>query len=712
MKNAYYVIQSQVRKKRNVKNTAYHSLAVFIILLIISFSYTSKAQINYTDIIPDSQIPLNDTLIVDLNHDSINDIKIFMASDGYSSQAFYIFLSNQTYVAINNDSASVIEYGETINDELEWSNTEKVRMLYFDDSNSVGNWAGINHGFLGMKLHIENESYYCWLRLHIIGEGWPTYMYALDYAINNSANEEIYAGDGLPTCATSLYAQDINDYFDGRDIQITFTKAYNENLFTEYRIFLARTDDENAEDLNYMNQLPENKYLSIMTNPNNQDFKIDTILSQESTDIDGSAISPNIPYKIHILNIAATGNSSDNILSTPSNELILLSLTGEAKNIMVQDIDNNNSSRDVQVSFTAADNEQFVNEYRIFISPVEESSDFTTETALSLSEEFYTSVDPNTNTVIILNDHQKDISGHWIEEGHFYHAFILSVTNAYTISGILSSPSRMFILKSPNYFSAGHGNGENIEYHLADDVFSNTDTWNGIKEDPYYDWGESEIDINRDGLVDFRLYGGFMQHLTYNEDYYYLVPERNNMVLHCEHTEHTWIDIIQEGDAIGDGYHFTNEACLLNRVTTSADFPTQHSGHLPADFSSTSYYIGFCIMDGDRPQYGWLRLEGLRFQEYAFVDISSGTHQLVSQHSFSVFPNPTHSRINIQSSSNLFLKEHISISIINSIGNSIEEFELNEESISKDISHYPTGLYFIIFRKDDVIIETQRVIIE
>jgi hypothetical protein len=711
MKNAYYSIQSQVSEKRNLKKIANQALAVFILLLFISFSTTSKAQVNYTDIIPDSHVPINDTLIIDLNHDGTNDFKIFMASDGYSSQAFYIFLSDQTYVAINNDSASVIEYGETINNELEWSNTERVRMLYFDDASSVGNWAGINNGYLGIKLSIGNETYYCWLRLHIIGDGWPTYMYALDYAINSLANEEIHAGDGLPAGATSLYTQDINDYFDGRDIQITFTKAFNENLFTEYRIFLAKTDDENAEDLDYMNQLAEDKYLSIVTDPNNQDFKIDTILSQESTDIDGDAITPNTPYKIHILNIAATGNSSDNILSNPSNELILESLTGEAKNIMVQDIDNNNSSKDVQVSFTAADDEQFVNEYRIFISPIEESSNFTAETALTLSDEFYTSVDPNANTVIILNDHQKDINGQLIEEGHFYHAIILSITNVYPISGILSNPSRMFILKNPNYFSAGQRSGESIEYHLADDVLSNTDTWNGIKGDPNYDWGESEIDINRDGLVDFHLYGGFMQHLSFDEDYYYLVPERDNKVLHCEHTEHTWIDILQEGDAIGDGYNFTNESCLLNKVVTSPDFPTQHSGHLPIDFSSTNYYIGFCIMDGNRPQYGWLRLGGLRFQEYAFIDINSGTHQLDTQNNFSVFPNPASDFIHIQLSDASSLLKNNTVSIINSLGILIDEFSLTNRSVSKNISTYPTGLYFFVIKNADGILERHKVIV-
>jgi hypothetical protein len=117
-------------------------------------------------------------------------------------------------------------------------------------------------------------------------------------------------------------------------------------------------------------------------------------------------------------------------------------------------------------------------------------------------------------------------------------------------------------------------------------------------------------------------------------------------------------------------------------------------------------------MDGKRPQYGWLRFGALRFQEYAFIYINSGTHQLDTQNNFSVFPNPTHSKINIQSSSDLSSKEHISISIINSIGNSIEEFELNEQSISKDVRDYPAGLYFIIIRDEGVVLETLRVIVE
>ncbi len=79
---------------------------------------------------------------------------------------------------------------------------------------------------------------------------------------------------------------------------------------------------------------------------------------------------------------------------------------------------------------------------------------------------------------------------------------------------------------------------------------------------------------------------------------------------------------------------------------------------------------------------------------------------------FSFNPNPANNLIQIKSSENFTSSNQLAVTVSNSIGMNIEEFPLNHTSITKDISHYPTGLYFFVIRDGGVVLETHRVIIE
>jgi hypothetical protein len=105
-------------------------------------------------------------------------------------------------------------------------------------------------------------------------------------------------------------------------------------------------------------------------------------------------------------------------------------------------------------------------------------------------------------------------------------------------------------------------------------------------------------------------------------------------------------------------------------------------------------------------------MDKLRFTDYAFVDITSGTNELKPENNFTIFPNPATNMIQIHSSISSSLSHGISISVFNSMGSIIEMIQINDHDISKNISHYPAGLYFFVINDKDGILETHRVIIE
>jgi len=106
----------------------------------------------------------------------------------------------------------------------------------------------------------------------------------------------------MPTNASSLNVNDKSDYFDGRDMDITFTSADDESTISEYRIIVAKADDQSALDIAEMNLVPESRYFSIMVDPLVSSFTRNTTLLETSVDKDGDLIDKFTDYKIHILN--------------------------------------------------------------------------------------------------------------------------------------------------------------------------------------------------------------------------------------------------------------------------------------------------------------------------------------------------------------------------------------------------------------------------
>ncbi len=697
-----------IPKTHRVVLTLFFSLALFS---------PGHSQITYTDYTPDAELISRDSLPIDLNNDDINDFVLYyrFLDDGFSwSYRYWIRSINDAQVAITNDSATAIPYGENINEALNWSANSQTYIQYTRLSSShqfQGHWRYVREAYLGLRIKLDDEYHYAWLRLHLSGDHT---MWAVDYAFNETPTSEIITGEGADLACTSLDAIDVNNYFDGRDIQFSFTKAIDETLFSEYRVILAKADDNTALDINVMNQLEEDKYYSIPVDISDTNFVIRDVFMETSTDKDGDVLEKFLDYRVHILNISEDGNSDLNRLATPSKPIKLSAYIEAVKLPLALDKGSNNQSSDIEISFDSYISEDYLTEFRAFVIPFEDIGNFDAEQAWLLPNDFYTliPIDEDSMVILNLNENQKDIAGDFITSDVAYQVRILSVPDSISCrTPVFSEPSRRFYLTEPNSFYAGQKEGENIHWFECDDEFSPFPYING--DNPNHDWEEYEIDLNRDGQNDISVNGGYAWTSGGSFSQYYIFdPLGDNQVLICDHVEHDdWIDVLSEPDAISAEYNWYNEAAILKQYHSSIGGVSYDNGHLISYHFLHDYYIGFMIKVDNQTQYAWLKLRGAQYLEYGFKSITTGTNEFNQQNKFDIYPNPAteHIQINYHSQNT---NRQLSVSVINSMGIQIEEFKFQNQQLTKDISSYPAGLYFFEIRENDVVLETQKVIVQ
>ncbi|MFJ6264338.1 stalk domain-containing protein [Lysinibacillus xylanilyticus] len=234
---------------------------------------------------------------------------------------------------------------------------------------------------------------------------------------------------------TSLTAADVNDFGDGRDLQVTFTKPSDETNVNHYRIFVVPTAYYSSFNLSQANS--NSNFIT-----ESKDGNRSTTRSLDSTtrDVRGNFITEGTNYRVYVLTVANGNSSSVNALASASLDIKL------AKNKAVQAVSNVNASdvndfgngRDLQVSFNRASDESNISEYRIIVVP-KNSKSFNASTVSNTAN--YTAVSTSSSsTSQVLNDTAKDIDGNFITNDTPYNVYVLSVgkdssTGKFTLSG-------------------------------------------------------------------------------------------------------------------------------------------------------------------------------------------------------------------------------------------------------------------------------------
>lgn len=716
---------SLVRRIKNAK-----SIKIISILFLISIVYTGtlKAQSTYRDFTPDLQLLANDSLQFDINEDGIIDFELsyeeVLIPSTPRERTFTIKTASHCQVAMQNDSVAAFLRTDTIGDNEIWS-TETENFIQYVTISSyygwpitmIGNWpyqtlntndTVIYNGYMGFKLDIDNEIHYAWLRVNFSLEST---IFALDVSYNNTPNDIIITGENIPLGATSLYTGILYPYgTEESKFTARFTIAEQYENISQYRMIIAKENDETVNDINVMNNLSSDRYFL----PEGHHFK-DNKFQQYSTipigslDKDGDPITRFTNYKLHVLNIASSGNEEDNILSTPSEVFYLESTTEFVDYFSASDAGDNNNSEDILVNFNTVDEKDFVSEYRIFVSKTNHTEEFTVEMALELSEGYYTSIASNEDTASThLDENQLDIDGDLITDHVDYKAYILSVSDGvFSVTSALSESSTPFRLSNPNLYQAGQKTGEGANYYVCDSTFCEFPNWTG--ESVMYSQANTNIDLNKDGIADFNFIGDVGHNASTSRTYLGLVGLGENKVIICDHPEHdNWIQPLQENNMISEYSNWsTDTAILMDYYHSDYSYINRRDGH----YSFLDYYIGLCIMDNDIPQYAWLRFSHFRYMDYGFQDVKSGTNEL-EKSNIQLFPNPSSDVLNINYEESSFQSARLSICILNSSGILVQELTGILPHSAINMKGFSKGLYMFVIKDEERIIETQKIIIE
>ena len=118
------------------------------------------------------------------------------------------------------------------------------------------------------------------------------------------------------TAVTNVKISDINDFGDGRDVSVSFTRPQNDNNTSNYRVFIVKTKDANNFSLTTANNLSSNYYTSVEKSGSNGSTLVAT-LSSSTRDTSGDFIKNSESYTAFVMSVSNT-NSVVNKLSPAS----------------------------------------------------------------------------------------------------------------------------------------------------------------------------------------------------------------------------------------------------------------------------------------------------------------------------------------------------------------------------------------------------------
>jgi len=709
-------IKQYPRLKRNIISCTFIlTLFLFIVTDLIGQSqYNNLNPVQYIKPTP---------LELDINKDGNIDIKLFTTVEHIPDEGqeitYKIETSESLSVALTNDSASVFYRNDIIGSENIWSDNINVPFQYvFKDwyygnaEITIGNWSNLPNvplsaqfynAYLGIKIIIDDQAHYGWVRLNFdleIG------AYVLDYAYNEIPNEEFSAGKGMPTGAISVAAEGFKYYDNMSKFIVSFVNEEREDVISSYRIIIAKAEDTTCNNLEVMNNIPSGQYQFFNNYPDDNEFLREMYLFEQTRDKDGDQIERFRPYKVYVLSIAESGEPSENIISSPSETFTLQNYTQAAEIVSSIDNGNTNTPEDIYVTFSNVEDKIFVDEFRVFVCNI--NNDLTLDEAINLDDNRYTSIRSLSDDISLsLKENQLDVDGNEIKSDVFYKTYILTVPDSlYSQDYKLSEPSYKFRLKSPNTYYAGSKTEENVFAYPADSLHLEYPYWHGPGGG--HTSGNVNIDINNDGLDDFNFIGHFYHSHTSSSNYLGIYSLRNNQVLTSDQPDQeNWILPLFEGNEISDEYSWsTDTAVLLDSYYSARTYENWSYGLF--NQQQYSYYVGLKLNDYENPQFAWIKFDFKRYVEYGYQTKNIGIDELLNE-TIHISPNPASDYFFINIDNNNIINNRLCI--YNSSGKIVEEISIRNQSNKISTINYPKGIYLLIVKNNGEIIKTEKLIV-
>jgi hypothetical protein len=330
-----------------------------IILILISASIKLKSEVVCIDFQPDTIISNNKIYLLDLNNDGLDDYRFVHEDEasGLNGNGLGIrclhpeaqFLGNMPpgdpthfypYKLTKNTLIDENADGEIWVDMHPDPEAIRVINLQYNNSTYAGGsqwlWGVVDH-YLGLRVKVGEEYFYGWVKLDVSADAKEMKIKA--FGFNNTPNEGIFAGEGEKQYlnpVTNLYVNDVSDYGDGRDLFISFSRAKDESLIEEYRVFVVEDKYIDSFNIEKANNLTDEFYLE--RTPDNSDHSF--VLNEQSIDIKGNKIIENKEYVVFVLSKGNSHDNTENVLSDASSPITLTNMSSidteaDNKNVIV-----------------------------------------------------------------------------------------------------------------------------------------------------------------------------------------------------------------------------------------------------------------------------------------------------------------------------------------------------------------------------------------
>lgn len=245
-----------------------------------------------------------------------------------------------------------------------------------------------------------------------------------------------------PGSVSNVVAQDISDFGDGRDLQVSFARVANESLVNQYRVLIVKSGY--SLNLSSAQTVASYNYSTVLPSGNNPSIQ----LSSSSRTVDGELIKNNQAYAAYVLTVGKGSNG--NALSSASSTITLVNKTVPVINpVQVSDVSDYGDGRDLSVSFNKLSDESKISSYRIFVVKAANYANFNVAAANNVNSANNTLVSKTGNNIsLTLSSGARDVDGALITSNVSYRVFVMANDSSNAANSVLSSVSSAITLSS------------------------------------------------------------------------------------------------------------------------------------------------------------------------------------------------------------------------------------------------------------------------
>ena len=243
---------------------------------------------------------------------------------------------------------------------------------------------------------------------------------ASNHVISGMSNIIEFTATAVPAdTAMNLVASDVNDNFNGSDLEISFDKIADESSISEYNAFIVKT--VNASMFNLDSAQANANGVTIAKTGANLTYNFNAT----AKDTDGDSILPGTSYNVFIMTVGTS--IFTNSLSASSNDITLsLPVAGAVSGLNASDATNNYDASDFRVIFDPAANEaEYVEEYEVFVIKAV-SGTFLSQADAEANSNGVTIATTGNKIIQTLPASTKDTDGDAIAMGVAYKFYVLS----------------------------------------------------------------------------------------------------------------------------------------------------------------------------------------------------------------------------------------------------------------------------------------------